>query len=78
MQWEFVEEKNHFTEAVKQTLAGKIQRITCKNKTVIMSEEHYQQLTDKKTSLVEFFSSAPSFEGVDISRDKSLGREIDL
>ena len=78
MQWKFAEEKSRLGEVVKQTLAGKIQRITCKKKTVILSEEHYQQLTGKKTSLVEFFTSAPSFEGVDISRDKSPVREIDL
>jgi len=79
MNWQLAEAKNRFSEVVRQALLGKIQRVTRRNEAVIiMSEEHYQQLIGKKPSLFDYLVSAPSLEGLDLARDSSPMREIEL
>jgi hypothetical protein len=44
-----------------------------------MSVKDYQQLTKPKMNIVEFFRKSPlKGAGIDLTRDKDMGREIDL
>ncbi|MCK5725979.1 MAG: type II toxin-antitoxin system prevent-host-death family antitoxin [Thiotrichaceae bacterium] len=79
MNWQLAEAKNKFSEVVRMALLGKLQRITRRGETVIlMSEEHYDHLTGKKPSMVEYLMSAPSLEGLDTRRDKAPLRDVKL
>ncbi len=79
MNWQLAEAKNRFSEVVRQALSGKVQRITSRNEAVIMiSEAHYQQLIGQKPSLVDYLMSAPSLDELDLERDRSPIREVDL
>lgn len=79
MIWQLAEAKNRFSEVVRLALSDKPQRITRRNEAVVViSEKHYQELLGNKPSLVDYLISAPSLEGLDISRDKSPMREVDL
>ena len=79
-QWQLKEAKNRFTELVQRAIKHGPQIITRRGiKTVvIMSVEDYQQLTNPKMNIVDFFRNSP-LKGVDIdlTRDKDIGREID-
>lgn len=79
MNWQLAEAKNRFSEVVRQALAGKVQRITRRNEAVIIiSEAHYQQLIGQKPSFVDYLMSAPSLDELDLERDRSPMREVDL
>ena len=79
--WQLQDAKNRFSEVVKKALEHGPQMITRRGvKTVvIMSVEDYQQLTKPKMNIVDFFCKSPlkSIE-IDLTRDKDIGREIDL
>lgn len=48
---------------------------------VVLSEAEYERLAGsppKKMSLGEYLLQGPSFEGVDLSRDRSPGREVNF
>jgi antitoxin Phd len=79
--WQLQDAKNRFSEVVQKALEHGPQVITRRGvKTVvIMSVKDYQQLTKPKVNIVEFFRKSP-LKGVeiDLTRDKDMGREIDL
>jgi antitoxin Phd len=79
--WQLQDAKNRFSEVVQKALEHGPQLITRRGiKTVvIMSVEDYQQLTKPKMDIVDFLSKSP-LKGIeiDLSRDKDIGREIDL
>lgn len=79
--WQLQDAKNRFSEVVQKALEHGPQLITRRGiKTVvIMSVEDYQQLTEPKMNIVDFFRKSP-LKGVeiDLTRDQDIGREIDL
>ena len=55
------------------------QTITRRNDTVVViSAQRYAELTGKKLGFKEFLMSGPSFEGLDLERDQSPMRDIEL
>ena len=79
MTWQLAEAKNKFSELVRMALSGQLQRVSRRGENVvIMSEAHYQNLIGSKPTLTEYLMSAPSFEGLDIERDKSPMRDVKL
>ena len=79
--WQLQDAKNRFSEVVQKALEYGPQIITRRgiNTVVIMSVEDYQQLTKPKMDIVEFFRKSPlKGAGIDLTRDKDMGREIDL
>ncbi len=79
--WQLQDAKNRFSEVVQKALEYGPQIITRRGiKTVvIMSVEDYQQLTKPKMNIVDFFRKSPlKGVGIDLTRDKDIGREIDL
>jgi prevent-host-death family protein len=80
-QWQLQDAKNRFSEVVQKALKHGPQLITRRGiKTaVIMSIEEYQKLTKPKTDIVDFFHKSPLKDiGIDLTRDKDAGREVDL
>ncbi len=80
--WQLQEAKAKFSEVVKCAVSDGPQHITVHGKTavVILSVKEYNRLTKKpKVSFVDFLRKSP-LVGLDLEleRDKSLPREIDI
>jgi antitoxin Phd len=80
MTWKLAEAKNKFTEVFNKALAGEPQTISRRGEeVVVMSKRDFEKTTKKgpkKKDFIEHLLSAPSFEGVDLERDKSPPRDI--
>lgn len=80
-QWKLQDAKNHFSEVVEVAMKDGPQEITKygEHAVVILSFELYQELTQPKKNLVEFFKNSP-FYGVelDLERSKDAPREVDF
>ena len=77
--WQLAEAKNRLSEVINLTLEEGPQRITRRGDAVVMvSEEEYQLMTGKKQSFTEYLCSGPSLEGLDLQRDRSAMRDIEL
>ena len=79
--WQLQEAKNRFSELVNKVLNEGPQVVTRRGEevVVIVSNEEYQKLLKSQSSLLEFFRQSP-LVGVelDLERDQSLPRDIQL
>ncbi len=79
--WQLQEAKNRFSELVKKALTEGPQTVTRHGEeiVVVVSKTEYNRLLKSQPSLLEFFRQSP-LVGVelDLERDKSLPRNIDL
>jgi antitoxin Phd len=79
--WQFQEAKNRFSKVVNKALAEGSKTVTRHGEeiVVVVSKAEYNRLLKSQTSLLEFFRQSP-LVGVemDLERDKSLSRNIDL
>lgn len=79
MTWKLAEAKNRLSEIVNLALSEGPQTITRRNDAVVvMSAEKYAEMSGKRLSFKEFLMSGPSFEGLDLERDRSPGRDVEL
>ena len=79
MIWKLADAKNKFSEVVREALSSGPQRIERRNDAVyLLSEEEYQRLLGQKPSLVEFLKAGPDWSELDLERDPSPMRELDL
>ena len=79
MTWNLAEAKSRLTEVVNRAISEGPQIITRRNDTVVvMSAEKYAELTGQRRSFKDFLMSGPSFEGLDLGRDKSPMRDVEL
>jgi antitoxin Phd len=79
--WQLQEAKNRFSEVVEKALAEGPQTVTRHGKAVvvILSKDDYNRLQRGRGSLVEFFRASPLVGmDLDLERDQSLPRDIDL
>lgn len=79
--WPLQDAKNRFSEVVRLATEEGPQTVTKHGRpsVVVMSFEHYRQLNQPKTSLVEFFQTSPlSGVDLDLRRTASTSRDIDL
>ena len=80
--WQLAEAKNKFSELFTRAMTEGPQRVRRRGETVVVvSQAEFERLSGnqpKKMSLGEFLLQGPSFEGVDLERDKSEGREVDF
>lgn len=75
------EAKARFSQVVKSVINEGPCEVTLHGKpaVVILSKEEYDALSHPKNSLVEFLQTAPfDADDLDINRDQSLMRDIDL
>ena len=79
MVWKLADAKNKFSEVVNLALHEEPQIISRRGENVIvMSEKSYKKLSSKNQSFLDFLFNAPGLEGVQISRDKSTIRKVEL
>jgi prevent-host-death family protein len=79
--WQLQEAKNRFSEVVRKASEEGPQTVTKhgKDSVVVLSAEDYRKLEQPKTSLVEFFQKSPLAKvEMDLKRDKSPSRQVDL
>jgi prevent-host-death family protein len=79
MTWNLAEAKNRLSEVVNLALSVGPQTITRRKDTVVViSAERYAELTGQRLSFKDFLLSGPSLEGLDLERDKSPTRDVEL
>lgn len=80
-QWQLQDAKNRFSEVVDNAVQQGPQVVTKRGKeaVVIISIEEYRKMQQPKNTLVDFFQASP-LNGVDLdlTRDQSPARDIDL
>jgi prevent-host-death family protein len=79
--WQLQEAKNRFSEVVRKASEEGPQTVTKhgKDSVVVLSAEDYRKLEQPKSSLIEFFQKSPLAKvEMDLKRDKSPSRQVDL
>lgn len=79
MTWNLADAKNKLSEVVNRALTEGPQTITRrKDAVVVVSAEEYARLTGKRQGFKDFLMSGPSFEELDLERDKTPMRDAEL
>jgi prevent-host-death family protein len=79
MTWNLAEAKNRLTEVVNLALSEGPQTITRRNDTVIVvSAERYAELTGQKPDFKEFLFQGVGLDKLDLTRDQSPSRDVEL
>ena len=80
MEWRLADAKNKFSELVNRALSDGPQRVRRRDDVVvILAERDYKALIGETLSFKEFLlQEGPTFEGLDLKRDKSLMRNVEL
>ena len=80
MEWKLADAKNRFSELVNKALLEGPQRVSRRDdRVVVISEVEYKNLTGQKRNFIEFLLEGDvNLDGVDLKRDKSLSRKVDL
>lgn len=79
--WPLQDAKAHLSELVKKAQKNGPQFISVRGipAVVVLSQKEYKSLTTPAISLVEFFRQSPLVGlNLDLTRNKSLNRDIDL
>jgi antitoxin Phd len=76
-EWRLYDAKNKLSEVVNLAITVGPQHIRRnKDQVVVISLDEFERLTGKKPSFIDYLLSAPSFDGLDLERDNSTGREF--
>jgi len=80
MSWQVQEAKQRFSEVVQRALDEGPQVITRRGQevAVIVAADQYQRLTGHVPDFKEFLMSAPDFDALDIRRDHTPTRKVEL
>jgi prevent-host-death family protein len=82
MAWQIQEAKQKFSEVVDRSIQDGPQTITRRGAevAVVLSIDEYRRLTDCKPSFAEFLlsESGPYIDDLDLERDQSLFRDVEL
>lgn len=80
MEWKLADAKNRFSELVNKALHEGPQRVQRRRESVIVvSEAEFTKLAGKSQSFKDFLlQKGASLDGVDLSRDRSSGRDVSL
>jgi antitoxin Phd len=77
--WSLADAKNSFSEVVTLALTQGPQRVRRRDESVIiLAESEYRKLTGNRPSFKAHLLNGPSFEGLDLTRDKTPARDVDL
>ena len=79
--WQLQEAKNKFSRLVDKAHHDGPQIVTRhgKESVVVLAIEDYQKLNKPKLDLVTFFQNSPLYDtSIDLTRDKSSSRDIEL
>lgn len=79
MEWKLAEAKNRLSEVVRRALTEGPQRISRRgDSVVILSSDEYDQLVGRRPSFKAFLLGGPDMASLDLSRDKSPMRDVNL
>ncbi len=80
MQWRLAEAKNRFSEVINKALSEGPQKIIRRDDTVIiLSKKDYEKLIGKQSGFKDFLlNQTPKLDNLDLNRDKTQTREINL
>jgi prevent-host-death family protein len=79
MEWKLADAKNRFSELVNRVMTEGPQFIRRRNDTfVLVSEREYRKLTGERPTLKKLVLDGPDLEGVDLARDPSPMRDVEL
>lgn len=79
MIWNLAEAKNRLSEVVNLALTKGPQTITRRNDTVVViAAEKYAELTGKKLDFKEYLLQGVGLDELDLTRDQSAGRDVEL
>lgn len=80
MEWRLADAKNRFSELVTRALSEGPQRVRRRrDAVVIVAERDYEKLTGKRPDFKEFLmGTGPSFDELDLTRERSSMREVKL
>lgn len=80
MSWQVQEAKQRFSFLVQQAIDCGPQVVTRRGQdvVVILSIEEYHRLIQQPMDFKTFLMTGPSFDDLDLERDRDLPREIDL
>ena len=77
--WRLADAKNRFSELVTRTLTEGPQRVRRRNdEVVIISAEEYAKLTGERPTFKSFLMQPAGIDELDMSRDRSTMREVEL
>ena len=79
MEWKLADAKNRLSELVTKASTEGPQTIRRHDAAVVVvSEETYLTLTGERPTLKDLLLNIPSLEGIDLERDRSPMREVEL
>lgn len=79
MIWNLAEAKNRFSELVNLALTKGPQRVTRrKDAVVVIAAAEYERLTGKLPAFKDYLTQGESFDGLELGRDPSPGRNVGL
>ncbi len=82
MKWSLATAKNRLSEVVRQAKRHGPQMISVRGEesAVVLSKADYDRLSDpqRPKTFKEWWLSGPSLEGLDLERDQSPARDVDL
>jgi len=79
MNWQLADAKSRFSEVVRKALSEGPQRVSRrKDAVVVIAEDEYLRLTGQKPRLVDYIAACPPIDDLDLTRDKSPMRPVDL
>lgn len=80
MSWRLADAKNRFSEVVNRALTGDPQVVIRRHDAVVVvAWRDYEKLTGQRLGFKQFLlGEGPSFQGLDLRRDKSPMRDVKL
>jgi len=80
MSWRLADAKNRFSELVNRALTGDPQVVFRRgDAVVVVARRDYEKLTGKRLSFKQFLlGKGPSLRGLDLGRNKSAMRDLEL
>jgi antitoxin Phd len=79
MEWQMADAKNRFSEMLNLASSQGPQRVRRrKDAFMVVTEEEWERLSGKRPDFKEYLMTGPSFDGVDLTRDPSPMRDVDL
>ncbi len=79
-EWQLAEAKNRFSEVVDRAISEGPQHVSRRGEpaVVVLSEAEYQALRGPKKSFIEHLLDVPDLSDIDITRDESPMRDVEL
>jgi antitoxin Phd len=79
MNWNLSEAKNRLSEVLDRAGSEGPQRIQRRNEAFfVVPEAQYEKLTGKRPSFKDWLMNGPTLEGLDLERDRSPIRDVEL